>query len=99
MTPQLQKAISQRSAPWCASIQSLSAQEQRQLLQILSATVNKYDNLEQQNYLFWQKTSLEDLIKIQKIPIVEDIKTLVGDYWGGRFYRRVCIFSKRTATI
>ncbi len=74
MTSQLQKAI--------ASIQSLSAQEQRQLLQILSATINKYDNLEQQDYLFWQKTSLEDLIKTQKIPIIENIKTLVGDYWG-----------------
>ena len=64
-----------------ASIQSLSAQEQRQLLQILSATVNKYDNLEQEDYLFWQKTSLEDLIKTQKTPIIEDIKTLVGNYW------------------
>ncbi len=74
MTPQLQKVI--------ASIQSLSAQEQRQLLQILSATVNKYDNLEQQDYLFWQKTSLEDLIQTQKTAIVEDIKTLVVDYWG-----------------
>ena len=82
MTPQLQKAISQRSAPRCANIQFLSAQEQRQLLQILSATVNKYDNLEQQDYLFWQKISLEDLIKTQKTPIVEDIKTLVEDYWG-----------------
>ena len=54
-----------RKARRCAivSIQSLSAQEQRQLLQILSATVSKYDNLEQQDYLFWQKTSLEDLIE------------------------------------
>ena len=73
MTPQLQKAI--------AGIQYLSAQEQRQLLQILSTTVNKYDDLEQQNYLFWQKTSLEDLIKTQKTPIIEDIGTLAGDYW------------------
>lgn len=36
MTPQLQKEI--------AGIKSLSAHEQRQLLQILSATVNKYDD-------------------------------------------------------
>lgn len=81
MTPQLQKAISQRSASRGAGIQSLSAQEKRQLLQILSETVNKYDDLEQQDYLFWQKTSLEDLIKTQKTPIIQDIKTLVGDYW------------------
>ena len=74
MTPQLQKAI--------ATIQALSNQEQRQLLQILAETINKSDNLEQQNRLFWQETSLEDLIKIQKIPVIEDIKTLVEDYWG-----------------
>ncbi len=74
MTPQLQKAI--------ATIQALSNQEQRQLLQILAETINKSDNLEQQNQLFWQETSLEDLIEIQKIPVIEDIKTLVGNYWG-----------------
>ena len=74
MTAQLQLAI--------ASIQSLSIQEQRQLLQILSETVNKPDCLEQQNQFFLQETSLEDLIKAQKTPIIEDINTLVGDYWG-----------------
>lgn len=74
MTPQLQKAI--------ATIQTLSNSEQRQLLQILSQTVNKSSNLEQQNQLFWQETSLEDLIKTQQTPIIEDIKDLVGDYWG-----------------
>ena len=73
MTPQLKKAI--------ASIQSLSDQEQIQLLQVLSATVNKNDILEQQNNLFWKQASLEDLINTQKIPIIEDIKTLAGDYW------------------
>lgn len=72
-TPQLQQAI--------ATIQTLSSQEQRQLLQILSETVNKSDNLEQQNQLFWQETSLEDLIKTQKTPVVEDPKNLAGDYW------------------
>ena len=61
MTPQLQKAI--------ATIQTLSDREQRQLLQILSETVNKSSNLKQQNQLFWQNTSLEDLIKTQKIVI------------------------------
>ena len=73
MTPQLQKAI--------ATIQTLSNSEQRQLLQILSQTVNQSSNLEQQDRLFWQKTSLEDLIKAQKTPVIEDIKDLVGDYW------------------
>lgn len=51
-------------------------------IQILSATVNKWENIEQQNQLFWQKTSLDDLISSQETPIIEDIKTLVGDYWG-----------------
>ena len=74
MTPQLQKAI--------ATIQNLSNLEQRQLLQILSETVNKSNNLEQQNQLFWQDTSLENLIEAQKVPIIEDIKNLAGDYWG-----------------
>lgn len=74
MTPQLQQAIK--------NIQSLSLEEQHQLLQILSATVNKSDYLEKQNQLFWQETSLDDLISSQKTPIIEDIKTLVGDYWG-----------------
>ena len=74
MTPQLQKAI--------ATIQTLSDREQRQLLQILSETVNKSSDLEQQDRLFWQNTSLEDLIKTQKTPIIEDIKDLAGDYWG-----------------
>ena len=60
----------------------MATQEQRQLLQISSETVNKYDNLEQKNQLFWQEKSLEDLINIQKTPIIEDIKTLTEDYWG-----------------
>lgn len=72
-TPQLQQAI--------ATIQTLSSQEQRQLLQILSETVNKSDNLEQQNQLFWQEISLEDLIKTQKTSVIEDIKDLAEDYW------------------
>ena len=74
MTPQLQKAI--------ATIQTLSNQEQRQLLYILSETVSKSSNLEQQNQLFWQNISLEDLIETQKVPIIEDIEDLSGDYWG-----------------
>ena len=74
MTPQLQKAI--------ATIQSLSIQEQHQLLQILSETVKKSDTLESQNQLFWQEKSLENLINIQKPPIIENIKNLAGDYWG-----------------
>ena len=41
MTSQLQHAI--------ATIKTLSNSEQRQLLQILSETVNKSSNLEQQN--------------------------------------------------
>lgn len=73
MTPQLQKAI--------ADIQSLSTQEQRQLLQILAKTITKLDILERQNQLFWQKISLEDSIDIQKPPIIEDIKNLAKDYW------------------
>lgn len=74
MTPKLQEAIK--------NIQSLSVEEQHQLLQILSATVSKSDYLEKQNKLFWQETSLNDLMSSQKTPIIEDIKTLVGDYWG-----------------
>ncbi len=74
MTPQLQQAIK--------NIQSLSLEEQHQLLQILSATVSKSDYLEKQNKLFWQETSLDDLISRQKTPIFKDISTLVGDYWG-----------------
>ena len=74
MTPQLQKAI--------ATIQTLSNLEQRQLLQILSETVNKSSDLEQQDRLFWQDTSLENLIEAQKAPIIEDIKNLAEDYWG-----------------
>ncbi|MDJ0532364.1 MAG: hypothetical protein QNJ70_07670 [Xenococcaceae cyanobacterium MO_207.B15] len=74
MTPQLQKAIT--------TIQSLSIQEQHQLLQILSETVKKSDTLESQNQLFWQEKSLENLINIQQPPIIEDIKNLAGDYWG-----------------
>lgn len=50
-------------------------------MQILSQTVNKSSNLEQPERLFWHKTSLEDLIKDQKTPVIEDIKDLVGDYW------------------
>ena len=73
MTPQLQKAI--------ATIQTLSDREQRQLLQILSETVNKSSNLEQQNQIFWQNTSLENLVETQKVPIIEDINDLSGDYW------------------
>lgn len=73
MTPQLRNAIS--------TIQTLSNQEQTQLLQILSETLNKSSNLEQQNQLFWQNTSLENLIKTQKTPIIEDIQDLAGDYW------------------
>ena len=73
MTPQLQKAI--------ATIQTLSNLEQRQLLQILSETVNKSSDLEQQDRLFWQDTSLEDLIETRKAPVIEDIKNLAGDYW------------------
>lgn len=74
MTPQLQKAI--------ATIQALSNLEQRQLLKILSETINKSSDLEQQNQLFWQNTLLEDLIKAQKVPIIEDINDLAGDCWG-----------------
>ena len=74
MTPQLQQAI--------ATIQTLSDREQRQLLHILSETINKSNNLEQQNQLFWQNISLEDLIEAQKVPIIEDIEDLSGDYWG-----------------
>ena len=74
MTPQLQQAI--------ATIQTLSDREQRQLLYILSETVSKSSNLEQQNQLFWQNIWLEDLIEAQKVPIIEDIKDLSGDYWG-----------------
>ena len=74
MTPQLQKAI--------ATIQTLSNLEQRQLLQILSETVNKSNNLEQQSQLFWENTSLENLVKTQQTPVVEDIKDLAEDYWG-----------------
>ena len=74
MTPKLQEALE--------NIQSLSPGEQHQLLQILSATVNKSDYLEKQNQLFWQETSLDNLISSKKTPIIEDIKTLVGDYWG-----------------
>ncbi|VEP16909.1 conserved hypothetical protein [Hyella patelloides LEGE 07179] len=61
MTPQLHKAI--------ANLQALSSSEQRQLLQILVATINKSNNLERQNRLFWQETSLEDLIDIQQTSI------------------------------
>lgn len=74
MTPELKQAIS--------NIKTLSNSEQRQLLQILSETVNNSNNLEQQNQLFWQGTSLEDLTETQQIPIIEDIKNLAGDYWG-----------------
>ncbi len=74
MTPQIQQAI--------ANIKTLCNSEQRQLLQILSENVNKSNHLEQQNKLFWQDTSLENLIEAQKVPIIEDIKNLAGDYWG-----------------
>lgn len=86
MTPQLQKAI--------ATIQTLSKSEQRQLLQILSETVNKSSDLEQQNQLFWQNTLLEDLIKTQKTPIIEDIKDLAGDYWGEDSTDKFLVFLK-----
>ena len=65
-----------------ATIQSLSTHEQHQLLQILSETVEKSDSLESQNQIFWQPISLEDLINIQHPPIIKDIKTLAGEYWG-----------------
>ena len=65
-----------------ATIQTLSNSEQRQLLKILSETIKQSSDLEQQNQIFWQNTLLEDLIDAQKVPIIEDINILAGDYWG-----------------
>jgi hypothetical protein len=48
-------------------------------------TENKPANnelLETQNQLFWQGESIESLIDTQQTPVVEDIKILVGNYWG-----------------
>jgi hypothetical protein len=43
---------------------------------------SNYKSLENQSQLFWQGESLESLIDKQKPPIVQDLKTLAGDFWG-----------------
>jgi hypothetical protein len=74
MTPKLQNAI--------AAVQSLSTQEQLQILQIISEILQQSHTLENQNQLFWQGESIENLLNTQQPPIVKDIKTLAGEYWG-----------------
>ncbi len=55
------------------------------ILQTTTITENKSANNESlatQNRLFWQGESIDNLIDAQQPPIVEDIKTLAGNYWG-----------------
>jgi hypothetical protein len=55
------------------------------ILQTTTTTENQPSNdelLETQNQLFWQEESLKSLIDKQKLPIVEDLKMLAGDFWG-----------------
>ncbi len=74
MTTKLQNAI--------AAVQSLSTQEQLQILQIISEILQQSHTLENQNQLFWQGESIENLLNTQQPPIVKDINTLAGEYWG-----------------
>lgn len=74
MTSKLKNAI--------AAIQSLSTQEQIQILQIISETLQQSYTLEKQNQLFWQEASLENLLDSQQPPIVRDIKAFAEECWG-----------------
>lgn len=55
------------------------------ILQTATTTEHKSANNESlatQDRLFWQGESIENLIDTQQPPIVENIKTLAGNYWG-----------------
>jgi hypothetical protein len=74
MTPQLQNAI--------RAVQLLSPKEQLQLFEILAGFLQNSSLLEAQSEAFWTGVSIETLLKLQNIPIINDINTLAIDFWG-----------------
>lgn len=73
MTNQLQSAI--------AAVQSLSTNEQLELLNILSGFLQQSHTLEAQNQAFWTATSLDDLIRNQQPKIIHNLSMLASDVW------------------
>jgi hypothetical protein len=64
-----------------SSSTSLS-QKQPQLFEILAGFLQNSPLLEAQSEAFWTGVSIETLLKLQNIPIVNDINTLAIDFWG-----------------